>query len=170
MAISLGIYPTFSDKPGCFGCFGSMSQDMSRPDPDIFKASEIGQPRNLMEVLAQRRALQANLWVDVMGLWWDYESSNILDIFQLFPRRLYSLYQFILIALNMLNIASPHQSSSICWQDVPMDLCVALCQESQLWRRALKLQETSKWCRAASSNVSSHIAGIAGIYLLKVVI
>ena len=31
----------------------------SRPDPDIF--ADIGQPRNLMEVLAQRRALQANL-------------------------------------------------------------------------------------------------------------
>jgi hypothetical protein len=25
-----------------------------------------------------------------------------------------------------------------------MDLCVALCQESQLWRRALKLQETCR--------------------------
>eukprot|EP00435_Cladocopium_sp_Y103_P005939 s3132_g1.t3 len=50
----------------------------------MFKA-EIGErPRNLMEVLAQRRALQ----------------------------------------------------------DVPMDLCVAVCQESQLWSRALKLQET----------------------------
>lgn len=40
-------------------------------------------------------------------------------------------------ALNLMEVLAQRRAL----QDVPMDLCVALCQESQLWRRALKLQE-----------------------------
>ena len=135
----LASFKAVSASFSCFGCFGSMLS-MSQDQTQTFSLTSDNQ--GIWWKSWHRDELCRQIFVDVMGLW----------IFQYLPAFSATFLQFIHCVKHCITsicLGCPHGSlRGTVSREPAMEAC-------------LEASGDMSWCRAASSNVSSHIADIA---------